>query len=59
MSEFIDRRKRTWEYFIDKSYYDMTCVRIKGETDFNSQLSFHFDTYKQAMEFVELLKISS
>jgi len=59
MSEFIDKRKRIWEYFIDKSYYDMTCVRIKNETDFNSQLSFHFDTYKQAMEFVELLKTSS
>jgi len=34
----------------------MTCVRLKGETNFNSQLSFHLNTYKQAMEFVELLK---
>ena len=57
--EFVDRRNRTWECFTDNSYYYMTCVRIKGETDFNSNLSFHFDTYKQAMKFVELLKVSS
>ena len=57
--EFVDKRNRTWEIFIDVGYYHKTCVRIKDETDFNSNLSFHFDTYKQAMEFVELLKVSS
>lgn len=57
--EFVDKRSRKWEYFIDYSYYNMTCVRLKSETDFNSNTSYHFDTYKQAMEFVELLKISS
>lgn len=57
--EFVDKRNRQWEYFIDVSYYHQTCVRLKHETDFNSNLSFHFNTYAQAMEFVELLKISS
>jgi hypothetical protein len=57
--EFQDRRGRTWEWFIDQSYYDMTCVRVKGEKDFNSQLSFHFNTCKKAQQFVELLKESS
>ena len=57
--EFVDKRNRTWEYFTDNSYYYMTCVRLKNDTDFYSNTSFHFDTYKQAMEFVELLKLSS
>lgn len=57
--DFQDQRRRTWEWFVDRGYYDMTCVRVKGETDFNSSLSFHFATIRQASEFVELLKISS
>jgi len=57
--DFRDKRGRAWEWFIDRGYYDMTCVRVKGERDFNSPLSFHFDTSKQAAEFVELLKVSS
>lgn len=56
--DFEDKRGRTWEWFIDASYYDMPCVRVKGERDFNSQLSFHFDTADNARKFVELLKNS-
>lgn len=56
--DFQDRRGRIWEWFIDTCYYEMTCVRVKGETDFNSQLSFHFNTSQQASEFVEMLKMS-
>lgn len=58
-SPFTDKRGRTWEWFIDESYYHMTCVRLKGETDFNSPLSFHFNTSDIASEFVNLLKQSS
>lgn len=57
--DFKDKRGRVWEWYIDCGYYDMPCVRIKGEKDFNSQLSFHFITTKLASEFVELLKQSS
>ena len=57
--DLTDRRGRTWEWFIDESYYGMTCVRLKNETDFNSSLSFHFNTSDKALEFVKLLKQSS
>lgn len=59
MITFKDKRGREWESFCDVSYYHMTCVRVKGESDFNSQLSFHFNTGKKADEFIELLKIAS
>jgi len=55
---FKDNRSREWESFVDISYYDMTCVRIKGDRDFNSETSFHFITSKTAKEFIELLKVS-
>ena len=57
--DFKDKRGRTWEAFIDPCYYDMTCVRVKGEKDFNSELSFHFPTSTQAKEFIKLIEISS
>ena len=57
--DFKDKRNREWEWFIDQAYFDMTCVRLKGQKDFNSEMSFHFDTSKKATEFVELLKVSS
>ena len=57
--DFLDRRNRPWEAFIDPSYYDCTCVRPKGEKSFNSPLAFHFDTSEQAKAFIELLKASS
>lgn len=57
---FTDKRSRSWELFIDLSYYDMTCVRcVSLGRDFDNQMSFHFNTYKQATEFMELLKVSS
>lgn len=56
---FYDKRKREWEMFVDRSYYDMTCVRVVGETNLNSALAFHFDTWKIAEQFAELIKISS
>jgi len=58
--KFQDRRKRTWEKFHDPCYYDMTCVRCldsgKQSKSFNSQLSFHFATSKQANQFQELIQ---
>lgn len=54
--KFIDKRGREWEVFVDMSYFDCVCVRLVGDKDFNSNTSFHFDTDKQASDFVELLK---
>ena len=56
---FNDKRGRAWETFCDVSYYDMICVRVKGERDFNSQLSFHFNTTEDAILFVQLLREAS
>ena len=53
-----DNRKRSWECFVDRSYFDMYCVRVEGDRDFNSQLSFHFYTVTQACDFMNLLKES-
>ena len=53
-----DGRKRTWECFSDRSYFDMYCVRVGGDRNFNSQLSFHFDTVNEAIDFMNLLKES-
>jgi len=57
--DFKDKRGREWETFVDLSYFDCICVRLKSDRDFNSPTSFHFDTRKQAEQFVELLKVSS
>ena len=54
--KFIDKRGREWEVFVDMSYFDCVCVRLTGDKDFNSNTSFHFNTDKQARDFVELLK---
>ena len=56
MEEFKDKRGRTWETFLDISYFDCTCVRLKGERRFDSHLAFHFATSGQAKEFIKLLK---
>ena len=56
--EFKDKRGREWEAFVDTSYFDCICVRLKSDRDFNSPTSFHFVTHKQAMQFVELIKVS-
>ena len=43
-----DKRKRTWEcfadrsYFVGRSYFDMYCVRVEGDRDFNSPPIFSF-----------------
>jgi len=47
------------EVFYDIGYYDMVCVRNKSDRNFNSPLSFHFNTREQADSFAELLKVSS
>lgn len=57
--EFKDKRGREWETFVDLSYFDCICVRLKSDRDFNSPTSFHFDTQDQAKQFVELIKLSS
>ena len=54
--KFIDKRGREWEMFIDRSYFDYFCVRLTSDRDFNSNTSFHFNTYTQARQFIELLK---
>lgn len=58
LKRVTDKRKRTWECFLDRSYFDMYCVRVEGDRDFNSALSFHFYTPKEAFDFMNLLKDS-
>ena len=53
---FQDLRGRTWEWFIDESYYDQFCVRTKDDNDFNSPISFHFNTFDTTINFINLLK---
>ena len=53
-----DCRKRTWECFVDRCYYGMYCVRVEGGRDFNSQMSFHFCTVNEALDFMNLIKDS-
>lgn len=50
--------KRKWEMFSDVSYYDMWCVRLVGDNNFNSTTSFHFMKYEDASTFFELLKVA-
>lgn len=54
-----DKRGRKWESFVDYSYYSYICVRPIGITEFDSELSFHFPTYRLASQFINLLKQSS
>jgi hypothetical protein len=42
-----------WEYFCDRSYYDMWCVRKIGEKRFG--FCFHVPTQYEAKELSELL----
>ena len=58
LKRVTDGRKRTWECFVDYCYYDMYCVRVEGDRDFNSQLSFHFCTVNEAFDFMNLIKES-
>lgn len=57
-SEFTDKRNRVWEIFTDMSYYDMVCVRPKGDKNFNSLHSYHFSTSEDAYLFAHLLSTS-
>lgn len=60
MSETItDGRRREWELFSDRGYFDMVCVRCTDDTDFNSPTSFHFRTRKEAERFLKLIGESS
>jgi len=54
--EAKDQRGRIWEMFSDASYYDLTCVRLQDDRDFNSDVSFHFISLTKAEEFFELIK---
>lgn len=56
--QVTDKRNRLWELFLDESYYHQWCVRIKEDRDFNSPTSFHFDTFEQARDFLNLISIS-
>lgn len=58
LKRVTDSRKRTWECFVDSCYFDMYCVRVEGDRDFNSELSFHFCTVTEAFDFMNLLKQS-
>lgn len=61
-SKFQDKRGREWEVFIDESYYHMTCVRcltVEKARDFNSWLSFHFDTSAKGLAFASLVAVST
>lgn len=57
--ECKDKRKREWEMFSDISYFDMICVRVKDDRDFNSPTSFHFTTREKANAFMDLIEVSS
>jgi hypothetical protein len=57
--EFKDKRGREWETFIDPRSFDVFCVRVKEDRDFNSLTLFRFYTEDQALQFIELLKLSS
>lgn len=57
-TSFKDKRKRSWEMFEDRSYFDMWCVRATDYKSFNYPLSFHFNTYMQALNFKVLLENS-
>ena len=57
-SKFEDKRGREWEAYVDTSYFDMVCVRLVSDKDFNSDTSFHFMRKDEAEEFIDLLKIS-
>ncbi len=59
IENFKDKRGRPWEWFCDESYYNMFCVRPIGEREFNSELSFHFETQCEASAFASLLMVSS
>jgi hypothetical protein len=59
MKTVKDRRGREWETFIDRGYFDMTCVRWVEDKNFNSPTSFHFDTPAEAYQFMKLLEVSS
>jgi len=56
---FTDKSNRKWESFIDHSYFDMICVRLISDRDFNSTTSFHFVDQKDAYAFVNLIKKSN
>jgi hypothetical protein len=47
---------KTYEVFLDSSYYDMWCVRSVDDTRFDSPFSFHFVTYTDALLFKELIE---
>lgn len=44
-----------WEFFMDKSYYDMWAVRPVGDRDFNSPRLFHFATREEAIAAADAL----
>ena len=51
-----DKRGRDWEMYCDTSYFDLFCCRCTIDKNFNSQFSFRFDTYEEAMQFMNLIK---
>lgn len=55
---FKDQRGQWWERFVDRSYFDLICVRRVDDRDFNSATSFHFTTEKEANTFISLIKVS-
>lgn len=48
-------KKRTYELFIDDSYYGMWCVRDTDDKDFNSRTSWHFANKDDACNLLTLL----
>lgn len=54
----VDKRGRTWEIYYDIAYYDMWCVRFTEDRNFNSSTSFHFNLYKDAKDFFDLIQKS-
>lgn len=50
--------KREYELFNDACYYDMWCVRLKSDRDFNSVTSWHFVHKSDALELLRLLELA-
>jgi hypothetical protein len=50
--------KRVWELFSDPCYYDMWCVRLVSDKNFNSVTSFHLARHEDAKKLLELLELA-
>jgi hypothetical protein len=55
---FTDNSDRVWVWFVDNSYQQLICIRLKDDENFDSESLFHFQTKNQTFRFIELIKIA-